>query len=487
MTDEDRPGAGEGAGTHHEPSDEVSGRGPESAAEAASAGDTVASVALVDDFEVLPDDLTSARLRRLVAEADDLETKAKSAHRDVQEAATATVEARAAHLYLRVQARSVDLDAARQKKLADLLALTPDIAASGDLQMMSLLEVAADSVMRQPPNDQMTDTIHKNLEKRLLDPTAYVVGGLIAAFVVLIALPILFVIIVDPKPASATGQSPVRAPVAAAGPTLSEVVAELKRRGLAVVVASPTPSAAPLPSPAPSISPSPQPSPSAMPSDDPASSTDLSAAAAPRASPDPSPMAVAAPTPGPSAAGAMATPSLSPSAQPSPVPSPSPAPVVAVITDDAITQLAASDEFRFELTRACPQSSEEAAGGVGGDAPSCFLGLPVQTLLLVAIFGAAGALASLMVRIRTFSLVRGRSKLEMFLVGFTRPILGILFAMFIYVVIGAGLIPLVVAQPSFFWAAVAFVAGFSERFAPDVASRTESTILGGVKVGDAHR
>lgn len=167
------------------------------------------------------------------------------------------------------------------------------------------------------------------------------------------------------------------------------------------------------------------------------------------------------------------------------MPSESPAPGTSVITDDAIATLATSDEFRFELTRACPQSSEEAVGRSGVDAPSCFLGLPVQTLLLVAIFGAAGALASLMVRIRTFSLVRGRSKLEMFLVGFTRPILGILFAMFIYVVIGAGLIPLVVAQPSFFWAAVAFVAGFSERFAPDVASRTESTILGSSKAGEA--
>jgi hypothetical protein len=67
----------------------------------------------------------------------------------------------------------------------------------------------------------------------------------------------------------------------------------------------------------------------------------------------------------------------------------------------------------------------------------------------------------------------------MYLVGFTRPILGILFAVFVFAVISAGLLPLLVEEPSFFWAAVAFVAGFSERLAPDVASRTEATILAG--------
>ncbi len=107
------------------------------------------------------------------------------------------------------------------------------------------------------------------------------------------------------------------------------------------------------------------------------------------------------------------------------------------------------------------------------------LGMPIAVLALVAVAGLSGSVASIMVRLRDFAEIRGRTDLELFLIGLMRPILGVLFAWFVYAVVSAALLPLQIptGKEAFFWAAVGFVAGFSERFAPDVAGETEGKIL----------
>jgi hypothetical protein len=60
------------------------------------------------------------------------------------------------------------------------------------------------------------------------------------------------------------------------------------------------------------------------------------------------------------------------------------------------------------------------------------------------------------------------------------PIIGMSFAMFVFACLNAGIFPLplkwMAPAAGYFFLALAFVSGFSERFAQDIASRAESSI-----------
>jgi hypothetical protein len=73
----------------------------------------------------------------------------------------------------------------------------------------------------------------------------------------------------------------------------------------------------------------------------------------------------------------------------------------------------------------------------------------------------------------------------LFLTGFFKPVVGISFALFVFAVISSGLLPVAVnpEKSRYFFAALSFVAGFSERFARDVVVKTEATVAGGEKNG----
>jgi hypothetical protein len=66
----------------------------------------------------------------------------------------------------------------------------------------------------------------------------------------------------------------------------------------------------------------------------------------------------------------------------------------------------------------------------------------------------------------------------LFFTGFFKPVIGMSFALFVFTVISSGILPISVAEEKsrYFFAALGFVSGFSERFASDVASRTEKAI-----------
>jgi hypothetical protein len=93
--------------------------------------------------------------------------------------------------------------------------------------------------------------------------------------------------------------------------------------------------------------------------------------------------------------------------------------------------------------------------------------------------GALGAMVSVMTRMT-------RNKLDLnyesgpktlFVLGVFRPAIGTIFGLFAYFVLVSGLLH--VNAPSngdsnfYFYGAIAFVAGFSERFAPDMISRVD--------------
>ncbi len=396
--------------------------------------------------------------------ADRLDREAAEARMEAQKAAAAALEARAATLFDKIEAHPSSLDRSGQARLAHLVTLIPDVLASGDVYMLRLLELGTAALLREPPEPQLAQRVEEDLRRRLLNPVRYVVFGLGMAFLTLVVVPFLYLIANPPPRATATSDG-----------VLVQAVRDIRDLQAAFAASQPvaataSPSIGPSPSSLPSPSSSPSQSPTAPPSP---LATELffddASPVAPFPSPAAFPTSMELPTPVP-------TTSASPGPMTSPLISPSPS---------------ARDETSAgpPSLQAAPPGDSSAAAAIGAllaqtqpEAAACrpnecFLGLPIELIALVTIFGAAGALASIFVRIRSFARVRRRSAIEMFLVGFTRPILGILFALFLFTVISAGLVPLLVQEPSYFWAAVAFVAGFSERLAPDVVGRTEATIL----------
>jgi|SRR5271166_2778366 len=119
-----------------------------------------------------------------------------------------------------------------------------------------------------------------------------------------------------------------------------------------------------------------------------------------------------------------------------------------------------------------------AYGAIPAFLAACFyfkqakvLGLPSEMVLAVAIAGACGSIASILQRIQDF---RGKvdDRTVLIFQGFFKPILGLLFALFVFFVIEGNLIPITHTEGTelYFFIALAFVCGFSERFASDIAS-----------------
>jgi hypothetical protein len=108
------------------------------------------------------------------------------------------------------------------------------------------------------------------------------------------------------------------------------------------------------------------------------------------------------------------------------------------------------------------------------------LGVDSSLLLLVAGAGAVGSAVSIMVRIQDFGPLKNTDPSILFFTGLFKPIIGMAFALFVFATLNAGLIPLSVEDPEkapYFFTALAFVSGFSERFAKDIATRAENTIV----------
>jgi len=107
------------------------------------------------------------------------------------------------------------------------------------------------------------------------------------------------------------------------------------------------------------------------------------------------------------------------------------------------------------------------------------LGVDPSLLLLVGIAGALGSAVSIMVRIQDFLSLKDADPSVLFFTGFFKPVVGVSFALFVFAVLNSGLIPVTFDEKKahYFFAALAFISGFSERFASDIASRTERIVV----------
>ena len=102
--------------------------------------------------------------------------------------------------------------------------------------------------------------------------------------------------------------------------------------------------------------------------------------------------------------------------------------------------------------------------------------LDFHTIPLICCVGALGSFVSIMVRINEFGKLAKTDASVLFLTGFFKPWVGASFAFFIYIVLlssGMSVVTEGDTQGFCFVLTGAFLAGFSERFAQDVASRAE--------------
>jgi hypothetical protein len=105
--------------------------------------------------------------------------------------------------------------------------------------------------------------------------------------------------------------------------------------------------------------------------------------------------------------------------------------------------------------------------------------LDLDDLILFGIFGAAGSVISIMVRIDEFNRWPPDPSI-LFFTGLFKPIIGFFFAIFVLLVLNSGILQIGLAEErqAYFFLATAFIAGFSERFARDIATQTESFFPG---------
>jgi hypothetical protein len=102
--------------------------------------------------------------------------------------------------------------------------------------------------------------------------------------------------------------------------------------------------------------------------------------------------------------------------------------------------------------------------------------LDFHTIPVICCVGALGSFVSIMVRINEFAKLARTDASVLLLTGFFKPWVGASFAFFLYLILRSSGMSVVTegdAQGFCFVLTAAFLAGFSERFAQDVASRAE--------------
>jgi hypothetical protein len=111
--------------------------------------------------------------------------------------------------------------------------------------------------------------------------------------------------------------------------------------------------------------------------------------------------------------------------------------------------------------------------------------LDLDDLILFGIFGAAGSVISIMVRIDEFNRWPPDPSI-LFFTGLFKPIIGFFFAIFVLLALNSGIVQISLTEErqAYFFMAIAFIAGFSERFARDIASQTESIFPGSAGQSD---
>lgn len=102
-------------------------------------------------------------------------------------------------------------------------------------------------------------------------------------------------------------------------------------------------------------------------------------------------------------------------------------------------------------------------------------------VIAIATAGGLGSIVSMLTRIQTFSALAGTDRRLLWMIGAMRPVIGIAFALFVFSVLQAQILPFKFEpgpQANFEYVALAFIAGFSERLARGVISTVEGRFLG---------
>ena len=109
------------------------------------------------------------------------------------------------------------------------------------------------------------------------------------------------------------------------------------------------------------------------------------------------------------------------------------------------------------------------------------MGFYAYKIGIVTIMGAFGSILSIMLRIQDFSGLRGAYASTLFFTGFLKPLIGSIFSLFVLSIISSEILPLnyefINEKAFYFYSTISFVAGFSERFARDLISKAEETIV----------
>ena len=101
--------------------------------------------------------------------------------------------------------------------------------------------------------------------------------------------------------------------------------------------------------------------------------------------------------------------------------------------------------------------------------------------IAVGTAGGLGSIVSMLTRIQSFSSLAGTDRRLLWMIGATRPVIGIAFALFIFAVLQAQILPFNFPEgpkANFEYVALAFIAGFSERLSRGVISTVEGKFLG---------
>lgn len=107
----------------------------------------------------------------------------------------------------------------------------------------------------------------------------------------------------------------------------------------------------------------------------------------------------------------------------------------------------------------------------------------VSPWLVIAVgsAGGLGSIVSMLTRIQSFSSLAGTDRRLLWMIGAMRPVIGIAFALFIFAVLQAQILPFNFPEgpkANFEYIALAFIAGFSERLSRGVISTVEGKFLG---------
>lgn len=113
----------------------------------------------------------------------------------------------------------------------------------------------------------------------------------------------------------------------------------------------------------------------------------------------------------------------------------------------------------------------------------------LSLLLLAGSAGAVGSIISILTRIKEYDSPEYTDAFLPLVIGVFKPIIGAAFGILIVTIIHSEFLPLSVKKDpagsrEYFFFSVAFIIGFSERFAVDIVSRTENAITGSRAASD---